>query len=50
MKILNEDIISKVLNTLQRYYESLVDSIQVHMDSEKGVTLDNLKEQVRSKF
>ena len=50
MKILDEDIITKVLNTLQRDYEALVDSLQVQMDTEKGVTLDNLKEQLRSKF
>ena len=43
MKILDEDIITKFLNTLTRDYEALVDSLQVQMDSEKGVTLDNLK-------
>ena len=50
MKIIDEDIITKVLNTLPREYEALVDSLQVQMDTEKGVTLDNLKEQLRSKF
>ena len=50
MKIIDEDIITKVLNTLPREYEELVDSLQVQMDTEKGVTLDNLKEQLRSKF
>ena len=50
MKILDEDIITKVLNTLPRVYESLVYSLQVQMDSEKGVTLDNLKEQLMSKY
>ena len=35
MKILYEDIITKVLNTLPRDYEALVDSLQVHMDTEK---------------
>ena len=33
MKILDEDIITKVLNTLPRDYESLVDSLQVQMDT-----------------
>ena len=28
----------------------MVDSLQVKMDTEKGVTLDNLKEQLRSKY
>ena len=50
MKIFDEDIITKVFNTLPRGYEELVDSLQVQMNSEKGVTLDNLKEQLRSKF
>ena len=50
MKIIDKDIIKKVLNTLPREYEALVDSLQVQMDTEKGVTLDNLKEQLRSKF
>ena len=50
MNILDEDIITKVLNTLPRDYEALVDSLQVQMDSEKGDTLDNLKEQLRSKY
>ena len=50
MKILDKDIITKVLNTLPRDYEALVDSLQVQMDSEKGVTLDNLKEQLRLKL
>ena len=50
MKIIDEDIITKVLNTLPREYEALVDSLQVQMDTEKGVTLDNLKEKLRSKF
>ena len=50
MKILDEDIITKVLNTLPREYEALVDSIQVQMYTEKVVTLDNLKEKLRSKF
>ena len=50
MKIIDEYIITKVLNTLPREYEALVDSLQVQMDTEKGVTLDNLKEQLRSKF
>ena len=35
MKILDEDIITKVLNTLPREYEALVDSLQVQMDTEK---------------
>ena len=35
MKILDEDIITKVLNTLPRDYEALVDSLQVQMDTEK---------------
>ena len=43
MNIIDEEIINKVLNTLPRDYEDLVDSLQVQMDSEKGVTLDNLK-------
>ena len=43
MKILDEDIITKVLNTLPRDYESLVNSLKVKMNSEKCVTLDNLK-------
>ena len=50
MKIIDEDIITKILNTLTREYETLVDSLQVQMDTEKGVTLENLKEQLRSKF
>ena len=50
MKILDEDIITKVLNTLSIEYESLVDSLQVQMVTEKGVSLENLKEQIRSKF
>ena len=50
MKIPEEDIITKVLNTLSRDYKALVYSLQVQMDSEKGVTLDNLKEQLRSKY
>ena len=50
MNILYKDIITKVLNTLTRDYEALVYYLQVQMDSEKGVTLDNLKEQLRSKF
>ena len=32
MNILDEDIITKVLNTLPREYEELVDSLQVQMD------------------
>ena len=32
MKILDEDIINNVLNTLPRDYEALVDSLQVQMD------------------
>ena len=35
MKILDEDISTKVLNTLSREYEALVDSLQVQMDTEK---------------
>ena len=35
MKILDEDIITKVLNTLPREYEVLVYSLQVQMDTEK---------------
>ena len=50
MKILDEYIITKVLNTLPREYESLVDTLQVQMSIDEGVTLDNLKEQLRSKF
>ena len=50
MKILDEDIITKVLDTLPRDYEALVDSLQVQMHSEKFVTLDNLKEKLRSKY
>ena len=50
MKILDEDIITKVLNTLPREYESLVDSLKVQMSTEAGVSLENLKEQLRSKF
>ena len=37
MKILDEYIITKVLNTLPRDYEALVDSLQVQMDTEKGL-------------
>ena len=33
MKIIDEDIITKVLNKLPREYESLVDSLQVQMDT-----------------
>lgn len=43
MKILYEDIINKVLNKLPREYDLLVDSLQVQMDTEVGVTLINLK-------
>ena len=50
MKILNENIITKVLNTLPREYEDLVDSLKVQMATEKVLSLDNLKEQLRSKF
>ena len=50
MKILEEDIITKALNTLPRDYKSLVYSLQVQMVSEKGVTLDNIKEQLRLKY
>lgn len=39
MKILDEDIITKVLNTLTREYEALVYSLQVQMETEKGVSL-----------
>ena len=46
MKILDEYIITKALNTLPRDYEDLVYSIQVQMDSEKGATLDNIKEKI----
>ena len=35
MKIIDEDIITKVLNTLPREYEALVDSLQVQMHTEK---------------
>ena len=35
MKILDEDIITKVLNTLTRDYEALVDSLLVQIDTEK---------------
>ena len=50
MNILDEDIITKVLNTLPREYESLVYSLQVQMENEKGLSLENFKEQLRSKF
>ena len=50
MKILDEDIITKVLKTSSIEYESLVDSLQVQMDTDKCLTLDNLKEQLRSKY
>ena len=33
MKIIDEDIITKVLNTLPREYESLLDSLKVQMDT-----------------
>ena len=49
-KILYEDIINKVLNTLPREYDELVDYLQVQMDTEIGVTLSNLKEQVIYKY
>ena len=35
MNILDEDIITKVLNTIERDYEALVYLLQVQMDSEK---------------
>ena len=50
MNILDEDIITKVLNTLPREYEALIYSLQVQMETEKGVSLENLKEQLISKF
>ena len=34
-KIIDEDIITKVLRTLPIEYEALVDSLQVQMDTEK---------------
>lgn len=43
MNILEEKMINKVLKTLQGEYESLVDSLQVHMDIEVGVSTKNLK-------
>ena len=42
MKILDEDIINKVLKTLPREYGALVNSLQVQMDTEKGLSLDNI--------
>ena len=50
MVIKEDDIISKVLNSLPGTYDSLVDAIQVQMDTAAGVTLTSLKEQLRSKF
>ena len=50
MNILYEDIIMKVLKNLPIYYESLVDSFKVQMDTEVGVKLCNLKLKLRSKY
>lgn len=50
MKIIYEDIITKFLNTLPREYDALAYMLQVKMDNEVLVTLNNLKEQVRSKY
>ncbi len=43
-------MISKVLNVLPDAYDSLVDSIHIQMNSEKGVSLAALKEQLIIKF
>ena len=44
MKILDKYITTKVLNTLPREYEDLVDSLQVQMDTESVINLNNIKE------
>ena len=43
MNIQDKDIITKVLNTFLREYESMMDSFQVQMDNESGFTLNKLK-------
>ncbi len=50
MEILEDDLISKVLNTLPPIYDSLVDSIHIQMNSQMGITLVSLKEQLRIKY
>lgn len=47
---MDEYIINKVLNTLTKEYESLVDSLKVQMDIKVGVNINNLKEKSRSKY
>ena len=49
INILDYDIIKKVLNTLPRYYESLSYSIKVQMDTDKGLLLSKLKENLITK-
>ena len=39
MKIKDEEIITKVLNTLPREYESLVYSLQVQLETELGLNI-----------
>ncbi len=43
MNIHDEDIITKVSNTLPREYDELVVYLQVQLDTESGVDFNNLK-------
>lgn len=50
IEIQEDDLIDKILNSLQNHYKDLIDSIHVQMNSDIGVSLEYLKEKLRIKY